>query len=402
MTKKYLWIAVPFLLLLTVIFSVTNRKEGDRDIFLITADPTPIHLSRSPSPVVIYKVEAGSLRPVQEFNEINMYVRPHPYRGLVLIHSGLTLNDSETVYHFHVVRYDNASQAEELLVRTCAECDSHRFSYFMQINDKEYHIVVTTGTERPEGSSTRYERFVYAVELDTGEQSSLEYNDLKHALSFGSGGLAYGSDYVEQLFTQGHEIIRYWGDDTYHVDFSLPEKYAPAEQRQLIQAVNNEHVKAFSWYVLGSPTPVPSEVMVFNKSTGTWHDFAVPGNALSLRGFGPWLAGEMRYARNLLQTDNLPAVGNSPTVGSTSAKATEDFSAEGTLYLYDTRNQQLITYSTSSAGNQILYVEDGVVYFRVEDELRKGRIRRGELGEVELVAKAEHISKVHWMFLGHE
>ena len=173
----------------------------------------------------------------------------------------------------------------------------------------------------------------------------------------------------------------------------------------------------------GASAP-PQAVHVFDKATGEWSSFKLPGPGVAdgdprrcgclrgqgkhhfpMRAFGEWLAVEdtSRYQPG--------PIGVEPEASRRTGEfrtADERFDAcdaapTGRFRLYNPRVGNLVVHDTNEPDSEVLYVDGAdVAWYRVRDELRKAKIENGELKGEQVVVKAPEIRAVHWLFFGKE
>ena len=74
----------------------------------------------------------------------------------------------------------------------------------------------------------------------------------------------------------------------------------------------------------------------------------------------------------------------------------------GILFLYDIRTGKKYTIETNQGDSEILLVEEGIMYYRVNDRILKAKIGKESIGEPELVVEGEIVPDIHWAFMGPE
>ena len=81
---------------------------------------------------------------------------------------------------------------------------------------------------------------------------------------------------------------------------------------------------------------------------------------------------------------------------------------EGVLYIYNINSGKYIEWEALENGHrqgdsEVLYIEDEMVYYRINDKLYRAKILNGEkLGKSELLVQDDRIVDVHWLFLVKE
>jgi len=158
----------------------------------------------------------------------------------------------------------------------------------------------------------------------------------------------------------------------------------------------------------------PRTVYLLNKATRRWSVIKVPFYGLSPRLFGIWLAttiaepnpegrespGVENERANEVDV-NIPTgrVRELPRVrGMYGTKAY----MPGKLLLQNLVDDRKITIHTGQQDSEVLDVrKDGLVLYRVNDEIFSAQIEGDKLGPAKLVVKDDDVPEVHWAFWSH-
>lgn len=176
------------------------------------------------------------------------------------------------------------------------------------------------------------------------------------------------------------------------------------------------------WYngrALASGNVRTCAVYVRDREFGSWKRIVVPGNTSRSRLFGTWLATIMeswnpgnRFEGNTLY----PAGDNNPGRENERAEATpllpsvrgeyngaggegQTSIIPGTLILDHLVDKRRVTIHTNEEDSEILEVrDDGLVLYRVNDEIFSAQIQGDKLGPSTVVVKGDDVPEVHWVF----
>ncbi len=160
---------------------------------------------------------------------------------------------------------------------------------------------------------------------------------------------------------------------------------------------------AFPFYSKQWPVPV----YVQNKATGRWRVIDSPFIRLWPRVFGSWLATTVEEPNPTGKES--PGLKNERTLPPY-AYETSDFPQimglygtktymPGKLLLQNLVDGRKITIDTGQQDSEVLDVrKDGLVLYRVNDEIFSARIKGDKLSAPTLVVKGNDVPEVHWVF----
>jgi len=177
--------------------------------------------------------------------------------------------------------------------------------------------------------------------------------------------------------------------------------------------VDNARLVAIGLFAKASP----HRILVYRKSDRTWHQLPIPHERVFvadgqstpapwLTGFGDFLALSEAHTKDaeFPETAGRAAWRNARIA--TGPSIAERFRQEGVvfpgrLHLYDVAHDRSYTITTNQGDSEILLVEDGIVYYRVNDAIYKCTIGDSALGPAQLLAKSEILGDAHWAFIRH-
>lgn len=209
----------------------------------------------------------------------------------------------------------------------------------------------------------------------------------------------------------GRLTQRLWGVT---FPFAIPEPMLAGMVNPIsVILVDNTRLVAIGLFAKASP----HRILVYRKSDRTWHRLPIPYERVFLAdgqstpapwltGFGDFLALTEAHTKDadFPETAGKAAWRNTRT--ETGPSIAERFKDEGVvfpgkLHLYDMAHERSYTITTNQGDSEILLVEDGVVYYRVNDAIYKCTISDAVLGPPQLVAKSEILGDAHWAFIRH-
>lgn len=148
-------------------------------------------------------------------------------------------------------------------------------------------------------------------------------------------------------------------------------------------------------------------VLVFRKQDKVWHALRTPSEiGPGLRGFGRYIAVTERNERT---PKNPKSAGSekwkkgSRATGPELAERMDDREAgmvyPGKFHIYDVETEKLFPLTTNQADSEILLVENGMVYYRVLNQLFEAPLSAKGIGAARLLATDDVILDVHWAFM---
>lgn len=157
-------------------------------------------------------------------------------------------------------------------------------------------------------------------------------------------------------------------------------------------------------------TPGHSRVYVYDRNSGAWSEVQSSSTiAYARRIFGPWLStivevwrpGASENANNRgRENERAWGTGLLPNVrkGYAFGQGRDNY-IPGTLILDNLVDRGRITIHTNEEDSEILNVTaDGLVLYRVNDEIFSAQIEGDKLGPSTLVVEGDDVPEVHWVF----
>ena len=174
-------------------------------------------------------------------------------------------------------------------------------------------------------------------------------------------------------------------------------------------------------------------IYAYNKQSEKWHTIKVPGDAPSVRGFGPFVAvmvaestkdpmpsplANRKVVTGIeLQNEELRKLKRfKPSPGMELASEEErdtgvaartrfqdaEIYAPGKLIVYDTRTGKQALIETKHGDSEILFVSENSVIYRVDQAIYLAKYDGTSISEARVLIKDKAIADVHWAFWGPE
>jgi hypothetical protein len=167
-------------------------------------------------------------------------------------------------------------------------------------------------------------------------------------------------------------------------------------------------------------------LLVYNKMSKEWYNQTLRGNMSSVRSYdNGWVAGTIRdidkgryYDRNTATygesydfkreipgyEDRDPILYDWPTGiwGDCFDERAQNFRTyySGLLYLFNVHTKDYIEWDTKQGDSEVLLVQDGMVYYRINTKILKSAIvGNKELGTSELLIDDVRVRDIHWAYL---
>jgi len=147
--------------------------------------------------------------------------------------------------------------------------------------------------------------------------------------------------------------------------------------------------------------------VVLLKSDQTWHRVPLPEERFSLvRAFGSFLAMSEARAKTPQAAESVGRPEWRKQAARTGPSHDEflgDFGGAyvGRLHVYDVENNRTYTIVTNQGDSEVILVENGLVYYRVNDGLYSAPITANGVGTARLLATSDLIWDAHWAFVKH-
>ena len=196
-------------------------------------------------------------------------------------------------------------------------------------------------------------------------------------------------------------------------DFQQRIMAAPSDLRQTdalfpIMAANPKYfvtLKAHTPQEAAKPIPGNMDDYVYRYATGTWTRVTVGGSASRQRIHGDWLSVIVQYWHPENTTNpgreaerewkrsrpDLP-----PVQGGSEGAFSE---IPGKLQLINLADGVRIEIDTRMEDSEVLTVVDNNILYRINDSIYEGQIKAGQVTNVTLLVKGEHVPEIHWAFL---
>lgn len=152
----------------------------------------------------------------------------------------------------------------------------------------------------------------------------------------------------------------------------------------------------------GPAGTTPFHVLI--RRTGEWRSFVAPGGTSLARGFGAWVAVQVRELR---EKDELSPGADQRRNKLSPTGAPYDLIITGfrlyqpgVVYLYHAPSQRWIVEETGQGDTEVLWVKDEKVLFRCDRTLYEARIDGTRLSDKRKLIERDFIADVHWVFYG--
>jgi hypothetical protein len=149
-------------------------------------------------------------------------------------------------------------------------------------------------------------------------------------------------------------------------------------------------------------------LIIYDYNKKNWYKKQINGNYPNITSYGKWLAGVVYEYTGMNEGTFKESPGKEARAKLNSKNpfnADERFAyfhiySPGKLYLFNTHTQKHIEWVTNQGDSEILLVQDDTVYYRINDEIYKALILKGEkLGKSELLIRDPQVLDIHWAFI---
>ncbi len=226
-----------------------------------------------------------------------------------------------------------------------------------------------------------------------------EWSLYSHLTFSGSPGGPGAYPTPEAVVEDGNLVMRYGGG-------IAPVDQAPALPEGSpaliwILAANSRFVVSAPLHFDGGNYSVPAILHVHDRVTEAWKKLASAGSMPQCRIFGPWLATRVRnLKRSDRYRDTSPGHNDErPEVRLQYLAMDSGLYIPGALTLDNLVDGRRITLQTREEDSEILAVRsDGLVLYRVNDEIFSAQVEGDKLSAPTLVVKGEDVPEIHWAF----
>lgn len=273
------------------------------------------------------------------------------------------------------------------------------------------------------GATRESAQLVSVAGAPTGGQPRVERNKWQLYKSFRFDGCPGGPAFcvTPKLKLVGGALFMGAKPNQVEVE-AAPPALSKVKGPQMFQVVasSSRFLVISRWYdarALASKAAQASSVYVRVRESGSWKKVEIPGNRSRSRLFGAWLATiveDWNPANRVMGDVLYPAGDNNPGRDSERMQATpalpsvrmgyESFEGNdniipGVLARDDLVDGRRITLRTGQEDSEVLDVrKDGLVLYRVNDEIFSAQIEGDKLSAPALVVKGEDVPEVHWAF----
>jgi hypothetical protein len=220
------------------------------------------------------------------------------------------------------------------------------------------------------------------------------------------GGEVPGGDTISLYAGDNGKLVFKIGGREIASSWILPNSIKYSKDDRVVLFINNDLISVFSSIdtrVKDSKGLGHTMLQILNKVNNTWNSLKVDGGKTQVRGFGPWLAG---YVAELEHEVNSPGKSKRrQKITSTGSPADWRFKdrkvySPGTLFIYNAQTKEKYTIETDQGDSEVLLVEGGKVYYRVNDEIYQAKIVKNKIERGAIIVKGDGVPDIHWAFMG--
>ena len=184
-------------------------------------------------------------------------------------------------------------------------------------------------------------------------------------------------------------------------EFSEPRKYS-----FVLCGINAQVAALLARQNVGGRQVQSHGVWILNRSHGKWTHIETSHPTTEVRTFGSWVAiietegAAKASARQPSKRARREATSMGPAIAH--RMAYRNVTLPGRVILYDGTTGRKTGFETGEDDTEVLSIQNGNVYYRVNDELFLAPILDGKVGTPVSLLKDVVIPDVHWMFFGPE
>lgn len=219
----------------------------------------------------------------------------------------------------------------------------------------------------------------------------------------GSGGLG-GNEGTNVGVAADGALYASINSRRYYLNVQVPKEWL-AEFRRPLAAIYTNNSEVVSLGIRENGGDGRGIIAVGSKKDGNWSRVAIAADGdYAVRSFGPYVAVVVGRQKTEVRKESKGRehwreLRSKSGPGMNGILSRSPYTFDGTLLLFDAENHKLHTIETGEADSEILLVENGVIYLRVNDELRTSSLSGGSIGPWKLIAKDDIVRDVHWAFV---
>ena len=431
-------------LLVILFLSFTfNTISQEKSIYVIAGQGCPANCANEFSPhypVHLFKIINNNLHKIMDIADGSEYVfkigQYNDFRKVIIYKSAF----KEKTNKYIILNYGNRFKVDTL-IRFLPEESFSAFTYYIVISDKNPFLIFEY---YPDFNNEFELKHYYGINLTNYSDTLFDNNIIKFLHSEGEQGLALveSTDDNSEIMKIRTKILnnkpfyyilypRLFNSDT--ATFSIPKldelsKLHPyilwpdkGNEFAVFPLVNENVILICSSIVFDEKKQQGRRIMqMYNRQTDKWDNPEFRGVfSNAYRQINDWLVGYEAYSYSLGYYQKIRKHGSIP--GKEFRKDSSLYGIpfderanwykiypEGVLYIYNINSGKYIEWEALENGHrqgdsEVLYIEDEMVYYRINDKLYRAKILNGEkLGKSELLVQDDRIVDVHWLFLVKE
>jgi hypothetical protein len=381
------------------ILSPTNNLLAEIDhLYLVSGTPTP--KADAPFPVVLYNLDKGekTLNNVREVvgKENIELIRPYYDEKLISIINFKYGKDNERcIINLIDMNYPLKSKSFQITY-------PRKYSYIRS----GLHNIPEEGIYYVIDVSHRGDSQLIGLNIHNGMHKKLKSRILSYKIVYGIPGSAIpGGDYLSVYPDFDDALGIRFGRERIKSNWKLPKSIQFDKRDRIVIHVNNKDMLALA----SIKTRVRNEkglghtkFHVLNKETGKWQMVQFQGGSTSVRSFGnKWLAGYVEEKGGGRKSPGHEKRRKEMTkTGTPFEWRANGKYIPGILFLYNVDTKKKYEWDTGQGDSEVLLVDGGTVYYRVNDEIYKAKVGKAKIENPELLVKDEVVPDIHWAFIG--
>ncbi len=200
------------------------------------------------------------------------------------------------------------------------------------------------------------------------------------------------------------QLITFGGRGTLPIGPPLPSplRFSPREGTVLLLG-NSKFMAVANVTLFPERHAIPYRML--DRRTNTWTQLDIPGNeSWNVRAFGPWMAGIIDEGLHdkpfRLSPGRHKLDPRAPLETVDQYLEVEQIYRTGRLFLYNIETRHYYEWDTHDGDCEIILVEDGQVYYRVDQTIYRARIGAKTLEKPEVLVEGGAVPGIHWAFFG--
>ncbi|MBF0121757.1 MAG: hypothetical protein HQK79_23245 [Desulfobacterales bacterium] len=371
-----------------------------KEIYFLNGTPTPDSDGKFPSS--IYKLDPKTAQVVLTREIVSSesgsdFIHYYYYERLIIIGQ-----NCDSGFKISIVTMDSPLKESSIIMDYSINTCSYIYAYLLNIQGQGLFQVLRLRRKK--------EPILIGANLTTLKKEDLSWDLYKYFSISGIPGvnLPGGDCFYLNHNPDGILTVPIGKGKSIETDWKIPASITFSKDDVIIAYVNNNEMLALS--SMKSHVPDPNGLghtmyYIFNKKNKEWYSVKFQGGETNIRGFGNWLAGYVADVGRGVDSPGRKERRQTKTATGTPVDWRLDAEGKskgiyspGILVLYNLNDQKQYSIQTNQGDNEVLLVEDDIVYYRANRSIFMAKISEKGVEAGTLMIENDIVPDIHWMF----